>query len=60
MFRADDRMFKIIATGFAWAAVVCFARAFLGGLQEEAGLLICACFLAGFSAVALLVTKGGE
>lgn len=54
------RMFRAVATGFAWAAVVCFARAFLGGLQEEAGLLICACFLAGFSAVALLVTKGGE
>ncbi|MGO5315840.1 hypothetical protein ACTQZK_01750 [Paraeggerthella sp. LCP19S3_G8] len=54
------RMFRAVATGFAWAAIVCFVGAFLGGLQEEAGLLICSCFLAGFSAVALLVTKGGE
>ena len=51
------RMFRAVAWGFAWAAVTCFARAFIGGLQEEAGLLIYACFLAGFSAAGLLVTR---
>ena len=54
------RMFRAVAWGFALAAVTCFARAFIGGLQEEAGLLISACFLAGFSAAGLLVTRNVE
>ena len=52
------RMFRAVAWGFALAAVTCFA--FIGGLQEEAGLLIYACFLAGFSAAGLLVTRNVE